>query len=161
MTQMRMYKLTVTAVVTIAVIAGVYVLRGTAQGTMLVVDPPEVVARKTRSAVTDSGREVRRGEGKQGIENLIEILSVATGESPEAIEVAYEGKGYGDFKGDVADAVVELLRPIRERYLELRADESELNAILERGRERAADVADPTLAEMLDAMGFRVPPRGG
>ena len=86
---------------------------------------------------------------------------MATGESPEAIEVAYEGKGYGDFKGDVADAVVELLRPIRERYLELRADESELNAILERGRERAADVADPTLAEMLDAMGFRVPPRGG
>ena len=97
--------------------------RGTPQGTVLVVDPPEVVARKIRSAVTDSGREVRRGEGKQGIENLIEILSVATGESPEAIEAAYEGKGYGDFKGDVADAVVELLRPIRERYLELRADE--------------------------------------
>ena len=108
--------------------------RGTPQGTVLVVDPPEVVAKKIRSAVTDSGREVRRGEGKQGIENLIEILSVATGETPEAIEVAYEGKGYGDFKGDVADAVVELLRPIRERYLELRADESELNAILERGR---------------------------
>ena len=117
--------------------------RGTPQGTVLVVDPPEVVARKIRSAVTDSGREVRRGEGKQGIENLIEILSVATGESPEAIEVAYEGKGYGDFKGDVADAVVELLRPIRERYLELRADESELNAILERGRERAADGGRP------------------
>jgi tryptophanyl-tRNA synthetase len=135
--------------------------RGTPQGTVLVVDPPEVVARKVRSAVTDSGREVRRGEGKQGIENLIEILSVATGESPEAIESAYEGKGYGDFKGDVADAVVELLRPIRERYLELRADETELRGILERGRERAAEVADPTLAEMLDAMGFRVPPRGG
>jgi tryptophanyl-tRNA synthetase len=135
--------------------------RGTPQGTVLVVDPPEVVSKKIRSAVTDSGREVRRGEGKQGIENLIEILSVATGETPEAIEVAYQGKGYGDFKGDVADAVVELLRPIRERYLELRADESELNAILERGRERAAEVADPTLAEMLDAMGFRVPPRGG
>jgi tryptophanyl-tRNA synthetase len=135
--------------------------RGTPQGTVLVIDPPEVVARKIRSAVTDSGREVRRGEGKQGIENLIEILSVATGESPEAIEAAYEGKGYGDFKGDVADAVVELLRPIRERYLELRADETELNSILERGRDGASQVADATLAEMLDAMGFRVPPRGG
>jgi tryptophanyl-tRNA synthetase len=135
--------------------------RGTPQGTVLVVDPPEVVSKKIRSAVTDSGREVRRGEGKRGIENLIEILSVATNETPEAIEAAYQGQGYGDFKGDVADAVVELLRPIRERYLELRADESELNAILERGRERAAEVADATLAEMLVAMGFRVPPRGG
>jgi tryptophanyl-tRNA synthetase len=135
--------------------------RGTPQGTVLVVDPPGVVSKKIRSAVTDSGREVRRGEGKQGIENLIEILSVATDETPEAIEAAYQGKGYGDFKDDVADAVVELLRPIRERYLELRADESELNAILERGRGRAAEVADATLAEMLVAMGFRVPPRGG
>jgi len=134
---------------------------GTPQGTVLVMDPPDVVAKKVRSAVTDSGREVRRGEGKQGIENLIEILSVATGEAPEAIEAAYEGKGYGDFKGDVAEAVVDLLRPIRERYLELRTDETELNGILERGRERASQVADATLAEMLDAMGFRVPPRGG
>src|SRR3954451_11881412 len=109
--------------------------RGTPQGTVLVVDPPDVVSKKIRSAVTDSGREVRRGEGKHGIENLIEILSVASGETPEAIEAAYQGTGYGDFKGDVADAVVELLRPIRERYLELRADESELDAILRRGRE--------------------------
>ena len=130
-------------------------------GIVEMLDDPAVSAKKIRSAVTDSGREVRRGEGKQGIENLIEILSVASGESPEAIEAAYEGKGYGDFKGDVADAVVELLRPIRERYLELRAHETELGGIQARGRDRASQVAEPTLAEMLDAMGFRVPPRGG
>ena len=82
-------------------------------------------------------------------------------ESPEADRGAYDGEGYGQFKGDVADAVVELLRPIRERYLELRADEMELGGILARGRDRASQVADRTLAEMLDAMGFRVPPRGG
>jgi tryptophanyl-tRNA synthetase len=128
--------------------------RGTPQGTVLVIDPPDVVAKKVRSAVTDSGREVRRGEGKEGIENLIEILSVASGDSPEMIEAAYDGKGYGDFKGDVADAVVEMLRPIRERYLELRADEAELTAILGRGRDQAAAVADATLKEMLDLMGF-------
>ena len=124
-----------------------------------------MVASKIRSAVTDSGREVRRGEGKQGIANLIEILSVATGEPPEAIEAAYEGKGYGDFKADVAEAVVEMLRPIRERYLELRADEAELATILATGAERAAS-RWPTRRRSprcIDAMGFRVPnsARGG
>jgi tryptophanyl-tRNA synthetase len=128
--------------------------RGTPQGTVLVIDPPDVVAKKIRSAVTDSGREVRRGEGKEGIVNLIEIMSVATGDPPESIEAAYDGKGYGDFKGDVADAVVEMLRPVRDRYLELRADEGELTAILTRGRDQAAAVADATLKEMLELMGF-------
>ena len=128
--------------------------RGTPQGTVLVIDPPDVVAKKIRSAVTDSGREVRRGEGKEGIENLIEILSVASGESPEQIEQAYDGKGYGDFKSDVADAVVELLAPVRERYLELRSDEAELRAILRRGADHARTVASATLAEMKTRMGF-------
>jgi tryptophanyl-tRNA synthetase len=130
--------------------------RGTPQGTVLVVDPPEVVAKKIRSAVTDSGREVRRGDGKAGIENLIEILAVSTGQTPEQVEQTYRGKGYGDFKGDVADAVVELLRPVRERYLELRADEGELHAILRRGADRARSVASATLAEMKQRMGFRL-----
>ena len=97
---------------------------GTPQGTVLLLDPPEVVASKIRSAVTDSGREVRRGEGKEGIANLIELLSIASGRSEDEIEAEYEGKGYGDFKADVAEAVVEMLRPVRERYLELRADEA-------------------------------------
>jgi tryptophanyl-tRNA synthetase len=128
---------------------------GTPQGTVLVMDPPEVMAKKFRSAVTDSGREVRRGEGKEGIANLIEILGIATDRSAEQIEAAYDGTGYGQFKGDVADAVVEWLRPVQERYLELRADEGELRRILDAGAEAARAVADVTLAEMRDRMGFR------
>ena len=128
--------------------------RGTPQGTVLLVDPPEVVAKKIRSAVTDSGRDVRRGEGKEGIANLIELLSIASGRSEDQIEADYDGKGYGDFKSDVADAVVEMLRPVRERYLELRADEAALRSMLDAGAERARSVADETLAEMRRRMGF-------
>jgi tryptophanyl-tRNA synthetase len=128
--------------------------RGTPQGTVLVIDPPETVAKKVRSAVTDSGRDVRRGEGKEGIANLIEIMSVATGETPEQIEAAYDGKGYGDFKSDVADAVVEMLRPVRQRYLELRSEIDELETVLRRGAEHARSVSSATLAEMKRRMGF-------
>ena len=100
---------------------------GTPQGTVLLTDPPEVVRKKFRSAVTDSGREVRRaGEGKEGIANLIEILRIATDRPAETIEAAYDGVGYGQFKADVAEAVDRVLGPVRERYLELRADEAEL-----------------------------------
>jgi tryptophanyl-tRNA synthetase len=129
--------------------------RGTPQGTVFVNDPPDVVAKKIRSAVTDSGRDVRRGEGKEGIANLIEIHSIATGETPEAIEARYDGAGYGQFKSDVAEAVVEMLRPVRERYDELRTDEAALTAILAQGAERAGSVADETLALMKQRMGFR------
>jgi tryptophanyl-tRNA synthetase len=133
---------------------------GTPQGTVLVVDPPEVVAKKVRSAVTDSGREVRRGEGKDGIANLIEILAVATDRSAEQIEASYDGSGYGQFKTDVAEAVVEYLRPVRERYLELRADPAHLRAVLAEGAERAHAVAAETIAVMRERMGF-LPPFGG
>src|SRR4051794_13184923 len=128
--------------------------RGTPQGTVLVIDPPETVAKKVRSAVTDSGREVRRREGKEGLANLIEIMSVATAQTPEQIESCYEGKGYGDFKADVADAVVEMLRPVRERYLELRSEIDELETVLRRGAEHARSVSSATLAEMKRRMGF-------
>ena len=84
---------------------------GTAQGTVLMLDEPDVIRKKIKSAVTDSGRDVRRGEGKEGIENLITIMSVATGEPLDAIESRYDGAGYGDFKSDVAEAVVEMTRP--------------------------------------------------
>ncbi|HUZ83837.1 MAG TPA: tryptophan--tRNA ligase [Gaiellales bacterium] len=127
---------------------------GTPQGTVLLLDPPDVVARKLRSAVTDSGREVRRGEGKDGIANLIEIHAIATGRTPEQVEEEFAGSGYGDFKRAVADSVVEMLRPIRERYTELRAEEPELRRILEAGAERARAVAAPTLSEMKRRMGF-------
>ena len=130
---------------------------GNPQGTVLLTDPADVVAKKIRSAVTDSGREVRRGEGKEGIANLIEILSIASGKTAEQIESDYDGAGYGQFKGDVADAVVAMLDPIRERYTELRADESRLRSTLRTGAEQAQAVAAPTLTTIKRRMGFDVP----
>ncbi len=131
---------------------------GSEQGTVLVLDEPDVVRKKVRSAVTDSGSEVRRGEGKEGIANLIEILSVVRGVSMEEIESEFAGSGYGDFKGAVADDVVELLAPVRERYAELRADEAALEAALAAGAEKARAIAAPVLADAREAMGVG-PPR--
>jgi tryptophanyl-tRNA synthetase len=127
---------------------------GTAQGTVQMLDPPETIRKKVKSAVTDSGREVRRGEGKEGIENLISIMSVATGEQPEAIESRYDGAGYGDFKSDVAEAVIELLSPIQARYRELRGDPAELERLLHIGAEKARAASGPTLELMYERMGF-------
>ncbi len=128
---------------------------GTAQGTVLIADPPDVVRKKVKSAVTDSGREVRHDrDEKPGVSNLIEIMSVATGESFAEIEARYDGAGYGPFKEDVAEAVVGLLDPIRVRYDELRADEGELRRPLAHGAEKAAAAAAPTLEAMYERMGF-------
>jgi len=128
---------------------------GTPQGTVLIEDEPDVVRKKVRSAVTDSGREVRHDpDEKAGISNLIEIMSVATGESFDEIASRYDGQGYGSFKADVADAVVELLDPIRRRYQELRADEGELLRLLAAGAEKAAAESAPTLETMYERMGF-------
>jgi len=130
---------------------------GTAQGTVLLLDEPDTIRKKVKSAVTDSGREVRRGPGKEGIENLITIMSVATGEDFDAIEASYDGKGYGDFKSDVADAVVELVAPIQARYRELRDDPAELERLLAVGAEKARASSAPTLAQMYERMGFARP----
>jgi tryptophanyl-tRNA synthetase len=127
---------------------------GTAQGTVLVADPPDAIRRKFRTAVTDSGREVTRAPDKPGISNLIEIMSVATGEAPEAIEERYDGRGYGVFKSDVAEAVISLLEPVRLRYEELVADPGELERLLKVGAENAAAVSAPTLEAMFERMGF-------
>jgi tryptophanyl-tRNA synthetase len=127
---------------------------GTAQGTVLVLDPPDVIRKKLRSAVTDSGREVVRSPEKAGITNLIEIMSVATGEPPETIESRYDGEGYGTFKQEVGEAVVAFFEPVRERYEELRADESELQRLLALGAEKARAASRPTLETMYDRMGF-------
>jgi tryptophanyl-tRNA synthetase len=127
---------------------------GTPQGTVRVLDEPDVIRKKFRSAVTDSGREIRRGDDKPGVSNLIDILAVATGRTPGEIEVAYESAGYGDLKSDVGDAVVELLTPVRERYLELRADEPELRRLLALGAEKARAASAPTLSAMYERMGF-------
>ena len=127
---------------------------GTPQGTVLVLDEPAVVTKKVKSAVTDSGSDVRRAPDKPGITNLIDIMSVATGEAPEQIEERYDGQGYGPFKEDVAEAVVALLDPIRERYEALRKDDRELQRLLAIGAEKARNASEPTLAAMYERMGF-------
>ena len=133
---------------------------GTPQGTVRMLDPPDVVRNKFKTAVTDSGTDVRRAPDKPGISNLIEIMSVATGEPMEAIEARYDGQGYGRFKQDVAEAVIELLDPIRRRYDELRADPRELQRLLAVGAEKARQASAPTLEAMLDRMGFVRPDVG-
>jgi tryptophanyl-tRNA synthetase len=130
---------------------------GTEAGTVLVLDEEKTIRKKLGSAVTDSGREVRRGPGKAGIANLIDILAAARGVGPDAIEAEFEGAGYGDFKGAVADGVVELLAPVRERYAELRPDEAALEAILGAGAERARAIAAPTVADVRARMGYGSP----
>ena len=128
---------------------------GNPQGVVRMVDDPDVIRQKFKTAVTDSEREVRHDPAaKPGISNLIEIMSVATGDPIAAVEGRYDGAGYGDFKGDVGDAVVELLAPIQERYGNLRADEPELRRLLARGAEKAAEASRPTLDTMYERMGF-------
>src|SRR4051794_20154895 len=124
------------------------------QGTIRILDDPDVVRRKFKTAVTDSGREVRRSPDKPGVTNLIEILSVVSGDPPEAIEKRFDGQGYGAFKEAVGEAVVELLTPIRRRYDELRADEPELLRLLEQGAAKAREASAPTLATIYERMGF-------
>jgi tryptophanyl-tRNA synthetase len=128
------------------------------QGTLRMLDEPDVVRKKFKSAVTDSGRDVVHDrDGKPGIANLIEILHVATGEAIPDIEKRYADTGYGPFKLDVGEAVVALLDPIRRRYEELRGDEVALRAVLAAGADKARDASAPTLAAMFERMGFLAP----
>ena len=126
---------------------------GSEAGTVLVLDDPKAVTKKIKSAVTDSGTEVKRGEGKEGIANLIEILAVARGITEDEVESEFDGSGYGDFKTAVAEAVVDYLAPVRERYEELRPDEEALEGTLAAGAEKAREIASGTLAEVRSAIG--------
>jgi tryptophanyl-tRNA synthetase len=129
--------------------------RGAPQGVVRMIDPPDVVRKKFKTAVTDSGTDVRHAPGeKAGISNLIEIMAVATGEPIAAIESRYDGQGYGQFKQDVAEAVVSLLEPIQQRYADLRADEPQLRSMLARGADKARETSAPTLERMYERMGF-------
>jgi tryptophanyl-tRNA synthetase len=129
--------------------------RGVESGTVLMLDPPEAVRKKVRSAVTDSGTDVRYDpDEKPGISNLIELMTVVTGDSIPDVEARYDGSGYGQFKSDVADAIVELLEPIQERYRALRGDIGELQRLLEMGAEKARAESAPTLHQMYKRLGF-------
>ncbi|MFS3130670.1 tryptophan--tRNA ligase [Nocardioides sp. Bht2] len=127
-------------------------------GIINLLDDPKVSAKKIRSAVTDSNAEVRFDtEEKPGVSNLLSIYSALTGDSIEALVEKYQGRGYGDFKGDLADVVVEFVTPFRERTLELMADRATLSQILASGAERANEVAERTLNDVYDRIGFVKP----
>ena len=131
------------------------------QGAVYITDAPDVIRKKFKSAVTDSGREVRYDPAeKPGVSNLLEIMSVATGESIDALQKRFENAGYGDFKEAVGESVVELLSPIRERFEQLRADERELQHLLAVGAEKARRTSEPTLEQMYERMGFVKPEAG-
>jgi tryptophanyl-tRNA synthetase len=132
---------------------------GTPQGTVLVLDEPQVIVKKVKSAVTDSGSDVRRAPDKPGITNLIDILSAVRGVTPEQVEADFDGGGYGAFKGAVAEEVVEFLRPLRERYHELRADDAEIERALRVGADKARAIASGTLDDVRAAMGVGPPER--
>jgi tryptophanyl-tRNA synthetase len=128
----------------------------TAEGTVYVLDEPDAIEKKLKRAVTDSANppEIRRAPDKAGVSNLIDILAAARGTTPEEVERAMAGaRGYGDLKAAAAEAVTDLLAPVRERYRELRADEQHLESVLETGAGRARAIAAPTLADVRAAMG--------
>jgi tryptophanyl-tRNA synthetase len=132
---------------------------GSEQGTVYVLDDPRAIEKKLKSAVTDSGSDVRRDPEKPGISNLIEVLAAVRASTPDAIEAEFAEARYGDFKTAVAAAVVEYLAPVRERYEGLRGDEGALEAILAGGAERARTIAEATLADVRERMGVAAPRR--
>jgi tryptophanyl-tRNA synthetase len=125
------------------------------QGAVYIADTPDQIRKKFKTAVTDSEREIRYDpKEKPGVSNLLEIMSVATGEPIDALERQFENAGYGDLKTAVGESVVELLAPIRERFEALRADERELQRLLAVGAEKARRASEPTLEVMYERMGF-------
>src|SRR5213079_884806 len=128
--------------------------RGSESGTVLMLDSPDTIRKKLKTAVTDSGSDVRYDpEEKPGISNLIELMTVVTGDSIPDVEARYDGSGYGQFKSDVADAIVEVLDAIQARYRELRGDVGELQRLLDIGAEKARAESAPTLAQIYERLG--------
>jgi tryptophanyl-tRNA synthetase len=124
-------------------------------GIVDMLDDPAVSAKKIRSAVTDSQTQVRfDAEAKPGVSNLLTIYAALTGRPVAQIEEDYTGRGYGDFKKDLAEVVVDFVTPFRARTLELLEDRAELDALLRRGAQKASAVADRTLADVYDRIGF-------
>ena len=118
-------------------------------------DAPDVITRKIKRAVTDTDGIIRHDiAAKPGVSNLLSILSAITGESFAALESRFEGKGYGHLKGEVAEAVVACLKPVQDRYADLRADTDGLKRVLRDGAEKASVRADATLKKVYDVLGF-------
>jgi tryptophanyl-tRNA synthetase len=130
---------------------------GGEQGTVYVLDEPQAIEKKLKSAVTDSDGEVRRALEKPGVSNLIEILAAVRGVQPAAVEAEFAQSRYGELKTEVAAAVLDYLAPVRERYEQLRAEEAALEAILQAGAASARAIASGTLADVRERMGVGAP----
>lgn len=126
-------------------------------GTIYVLDDPAQITKKIKSATTDSGSEVVRAPDKPGVSNLIEILAFTSGVSMEQVEAAFAGRGYGDFKAEVAESVVEYLRPVQERYAQIRPDTAALEGLLADGAAKARAICGPIVAQARDRMGLGRP----
>ena len=127
------------------------------QGVVFLLDDEDTIVKKVKSSVTDSGRDVVRGPDKPGISNLIEVMAVVTERTPEVVEGEFDGAGYGDFKAAAGEAIAAYLAPLRERYLELRADEAALEQGLAEGAGKARAISSATLARVRERMGVGTP----
>ncbi|MDE6506606.1 MAG: tryptophan--tRNA ligase [Eubacterium sp.] len=126
------------------------------KGTVYLTDEPNVIMKKFKSAVTDSEMSVRYAEGKDGINNLMTIYSAITGDSFEKIEADFSGKGYGDFKTAVGEAVVEELRPVQEKFKQYMNDKAYLTECQKNGAEFASRIAGRTLNKAMKKIGFLI-----
>lgn len=123
-------------------------------GTILVTDDPDTIMRKFKRAVTDSDSVIRHGEGKAGVNNLIDIYSAITGKTVEQVEQEFEGKGYGEFKPAVAEAVIEELRPVQEKVKELLNDKAYLESCYRENAQKAQYLAHKTLQKVMKKIGY-------
>jgi tryptophanyl-tRNA synthetase len=124
------------------------------QGTIDLLDSEQATAKKIMRAITDSGSEVRAGDDKPGVTNLLDLMAAATGAEISELEQRYQGQGYGTFKREVAEAVNGVLRPVRERYAELAADPGAAAELLRKGADRAREVAVDTMRHVRDRVGL-------
>ena len=130
------------------------------KGLINLMDEPSQVVKKIKSAVTDTDGEIRFDrDAKPGVSNLLGIFSAVTGESVESLEARFAGQGYGSLKGELAEAVVAMLEPMRHRTLELMSDQAELDRLLAAGAEKANELAEQTLKSVYEAIGFVAPGR--
>jgi len=121
---------------------------------ILLLDPIDTAVKKIKRAVTDSGSEVKRGDGKEGVENLMSIYSATANKTMDEIEAEFDGKGYGDFKSTVAESVAECLRPIQDKYNDLTKNKDYLEQIYTTGAEKAQHLANKTLRKVYKKVGF-------
>ena len=127
---------------------------GNNNGCISVLDDADTIMRKFKRAITDSEACVRYSEEKPGVKNLMEIYSCITGKTMEEIQREFDGKGYGDFKPAVAEAVIGELRPVQERFQEIMQDKEYLRRCYKENAEKASAIAHRTVAKVMKKVGF-------